>query len=346
MVLWSAGRRGALRGSAIVVGLVVTAGFLSVVSARVARPPLLVAIVRMDGLLVPIAVHDGTEWWNAWPFASNDKVSAILLPGSVSDMPKDWLPPSVSLPRGWTMWPLDRTGRREIRIRGFARPDQSIMEMIGLRTDLSMRRSEYAKWANGDGDAGIAVAGDGKIGRFVTPSTGGAEWRAILRSLGTRLDDAETEALPDRVRQLNERGRHPALQLPSAAQRRATPINGELRKALHTDADGTWYYFNASREYARRTTADCTPVTEFKGIFRREISGNLVVKSFSAFATDSCSCSESLQPLATLQWSGPTLWIVRVNVEDGFDYGLLDPNAADPYFLPMKGLWDLREANP
>jgi hypothetical protein len=50
--------------------------------------------------------------------------------------------------------------------------------------------------------------------------------------------------------------------------------------------------------------------------------------------------AEWTTPLGTVRIGRQTLWVLRVNVEDGFDYTLFDPVLGDT--VALKGAWDLR----
>jgi hypothetical protein len=53
---------------------------------------------------VPIAVYDGSEWWNRWPWAAEgDEVRALPVPATLARIPPEWLPPGLSLPATWTL---------------------------------------------------------------------------------------------------------------------------------------------------------------------------------------------------------------------------------------------------
>src|SRR5262245_9875159 len=87
------------------------------------QAPVFVGVLRADGLLVPIAIHDGMDWWNRWPFspASDESIERLVLPSSIGRIPADWLPLGVHLPDEWRVQ-LD-TGRNiSIRLGSPAHP--------------------------------------------------------------------------------------------------------------------------------------------------------------------------------------------------------------------------------
>jgi hypothetical protein len=98
MLRWFAGHK---RPNVLVVlGAVIAAtSFYSAQSAST-----FLAAVRGDGLLVPIAAFDGTGWWNKWPWgAESAEVRQLPIPVGLDEIPADWLPPGLTLPRNWTL---------------------------------------------------------------------------------------------------------------------------------------------------------------------------------------------------------------------------------------------------
>jgi hypothetical protein len=116
---------------------------LILVEARpIAQPPhegsVFVGILRSDALFLPIAVNDGREWWNAWPFSyeGDESVQGLPLPGSLDAIPVDWLPPGIRLPREWRVQ-MVRGGERLIHLGRPARPSGfSMAAMIAGQTSL------------------------------------------------------------------------------------------------------------------------------------------------------------------------------------------------------------------
>lgn len=87
--------------------------------------PTFLAVVRHDGLLVPIAVFDGAEWWNRWPWGaeSDEEIKTLPVPPNLRAIPKDWLPPSTRLPAEWRLL-IGSGGRTRIRATEPVRPSE------------------------------------------------------------------------------------------------------------------------------------------------------------------------------------------------------------------------------
>ena len=139
-------------------------GALVDVAALQRTEPTFLAVIDPDGLLTPIAVYDGQDWWNRWPWsAESEEIRALPLPRTLADIPDDWLPAGRRLPVNWTVLRPsgDRVGIRALnptRRSGF-----QMMDTITIKTTFSRRPGE-------DFEDAAAIAGPGRLGRFVSPS--------------------------------------------------------------------------------------------------------------------------------------------------------------------------------
>jgi len=175
---------------------VVLCGILVMGAGLAAQQSVFLGVVREDGLMIPIAIHDGREWWNAWPFSheSDQTVVTLPVPASLAQVPTPWLPPGVRLPTAWTMYP--RRGRpRPLRLGSLARPEGfSLMAFIGIRTSLP--RAEVADSAY---EVGVAISGPGTLTSVDSLDTASAEYRrlmtAVLRGNALREPDFEVLAV-------------------------------------------------------------------------------------------------------------------------------------------------------
>lgn len=110
-----------------------------VAASAASRPqrdaPAFVGVVREGGLLIPIAVHDGREWWNAWPFSidGDETVDRLRVPRTIDAIPSDWLPPGVKLPRIWRAQ-VARGRERALRLAEPARVPQDFLLCRRSRT--------------------------------------------------------------------------------------------------------------------------------------------------------------------------------------------------------------------
>jgi hypothetical protein len=218
--------------------------------------------------------------------------------------------------------------------------------MIALETDYAHRGNPGDQGT--DSEDGVAVAGSATLGRFA--GVPDAEARAMVSAMSADLHAAETREIAFRIK---ERQSTPDWDGKSIAfpadeqQRKARPLSSySFTRARRTEPAGTYYMFQGQKDYGRRPWPNCDATVDFSGIVVRNAAGAVSVRSLSAYTTLECSRDNaivaSFAPLAPLHWSGPTLWIVRIDAEDGFDYALLDPAAPDPFAMTMKGAWQLR----
>jgi hypothetical protein len=307
-----------------------------------------VAVIDSDGLLTPIVVYDGQDWWNRWPWgAESDEIKALPLPRSLADIPGDWLPEGVRLPVNWTV--LRPSGGR-VAIRALnptRRSGFQMMETIVIRTTFRKRRGEYFEDA-------AAIAGPGTLGRFVSPS------RAESRRIREQVQDTIVKLQQDEIRRWLAKVRERGEPVPSLArvERVETPTGVKhvplapdapmafgLSKADVPVAGNRFYYYLSGEElYAMRAGDDCTMNLSTDGVIvvaeGRVVSHRLASHAHAEYCGDA---AERVTPIAALKLSGKARWIMRDSVEDGFDYLLFDPGTGDSERL--KGAWSERNSS-
>ena len=310
-----------------------------------ARLPTFIAIVREDGGLVPIAIFDGREWWNRWPWSEEDgPASKVPVPESLDAIPADWLPPAIRLPREWTLHLLDG-GRRKIQIdRPFRPPGWTLVETIVLRSTYASRAIRQGL-SDGSDDVGVAIAGPGRIGMFSTPSA--SESQRILAQLRQKLAEVEQKAIQDwETARAQSAGEHSA---PATLTRThwGEPTDPfSLVKATRPFRGRTYYFLDGGTLYFvggdARYPEGCKLNVSVSGVVVAQPDRGVVSEKVSAHGyAEYCGDRPGwMTLLATLEVNGGVLWIVRTSVEDGFDYALFDPDANDP--VPLKDEWRLR----
>src|SRR4029078_10524782 len=115
----------------VIVVLLVASGL--VVAAQPGPAPTFLAVVRADGLVVPIAIYDGRTWWNRWPTGADDPdIQVLAVPPTLREVPASWLAPGQWLPVSWRYLGLPR-GSGAFRLIRPARPAHSdLMDTIAL----------------------------------------------------------------------------------------------------------------------------------------------------------------------------------------------------------------------
>jgi hypothetical protein len=304
------------------------------------------AIVRTDGALVPIAIFDGREWWNRWPWAEESgDVKSLKVPATLETIPDEWLPAGTRLPVQWTLQRLDGR-RRSLRIQRPIRPSGSqLMETIALRSDYPVSPDKVGNQYSSD-EIGVAIAGAGELSGFASVQP--AESQRILGRLKQRLLELEHAEI---ARWLQERrespGADPQPITLTRAYRGPAPVVDHafgLEKAAQRFKARTYYYLTGEKLFKMglKDFPDCKMNLSFDGVVITRPDGNIISEKVSAGAyAGYCGDSSGwMTPLAVLFLNDRVLWVVKHSVEDGYDYGLFDPDLSDN--IELKGSWGLR----
>lgn len=316
-----------------------------VVTAQNADPSaLFIGVLRADGLLLPVATFSQGEWWNRWPFspaASNNELKDVRPPASLDAMPRDWLPPGLTLPRRWRVGPAGGAPR-DTAVTGLVKGDRSdLVELIGLRTDYPLARGGQVDASDHDNEIAIAVSGRAVTGKFVLVT--GAEKTALVPAFTSALEKVEGVAIDDEVRNVVAAAPGPrrAIAVPTRAERQAAILNLTAVRSERQDEGRTLYYLVASKEYHR--AGKCELSMDVAAVATRDQNGLRIAPLDPVVSVD-CAHDDAITarfvPLATIQWSGPVLWLVKNESEDGFDYGLFDPVKNEQ--LLLKDRWENR----
>jgi hypothetical protein len=323
--------------------VVVCAVLLSRVAPALTAPPraTFVGVLGGDGALTPIAVFDGHDWWNAWPWAAeSDEVKALPVPSSLDAIPADWLPPGLRMPRDWRMLRHSGATARLTALRPVQTTLDGLMDTFTITTTVR---------PGVDGDA-LAIAGPGVLGTFVIPSRD--ETERVLRRLTSRIETLERDAL-DRWRD-----EHKASEMNTAsALTRVYMTRGpdgtkyaavrpvdegsdyRLTKASDRIQGMTYYYLGGEKLFRVKPDDECMINLSSKGLVVVDRGGAVSSDKLSSWAySEYCGdAPESTMPLGTVRIEARMLWVMRDNLEDGFDYTLFDPLLGDPVELKGAG---------
>jgi hypothetical protein len=319
---------------------------LSRAAPAVTAPPpaTFVGVLGGDGALTSIAVFDGHDWWNAWPWAAeSDEVKALPVPSSLDTIPADWLPPGLRMPRDWRV--LRHSGATA-RLKAL-RPVQATLD--GLMDTFTITTTFRP---GADGDA-LAIAGPGVLGTFVTPSRD--ETERVLRRLTSRIETLERNALDQ------WQGEHIGSEMNTAsALTRVYMTTGpagnkyvtvrpadegpdyELTKVSDRIQGRTYYYLSGEKLFKVKPADECMINLSSNGLVVVDRGGAVSSDTISSWAySEYCGdAPESTMPLGTVRIGTRMLWVMRVNLEDGFDYTLFDPLLGDG--VELKGGWGFR----
>ena len=310
-------------------------------STRAQLQPTFLGVVDGRGQLTPIAVYDGATWWNRWPWAAeSEEVRNLPLPPSLAAIPADWLPPGVRLPVNWQAF---RSGKL-VPIRAL-RPTRSsepgLMDTVTITTTYRGRPSE---------EDTLAISGPGILAGFGVLSR--AQSDAILQQLEPRIAALEADEIASWKKEITEYKETALTRTymvtgPQGTRYVSTPPPGwerdySIRKGLTPIEGRTYQYLHGEKLFKLRADADCMMNLSTRGFIVVDQRGRVESEKLGAFAfAEYCGdASEMTYHLATLTIGHRTWWVGKFGVEDGHDYGLIDPVTAEP--VDIKGLWGLR----
>jgi hypothetical protein len=304
-----------------------------------------VGVIGSDGALTPIAVFDGRDWWNAWPWAAeSDEVKALPVPSSLDMIPSDWLPPGTRVPGDWTVLRHSGATARMKALRPLQATLDGLMDTFTITTTF--------RPAPDDGDA-LAIAGPGVLGTFVSP--GRYESEPVLAQLSSRIEALERGAI-DRWRGgQGGSGMNTASPLTRvymttgpAGNRYVTERPAAewsdygLTKASDRIQGKTYYYLRGEKLLKVKPADECMINLSSDGLVVGDRGGAVYSEKISSLAySEYCGdAAESTIPLGTVRIGTRMLWVMRVVLEDGFDYTLFDPLLGDS--VELKGGWGTR----
>jgi hypothetical protein len=299
------------------------------------------AIVRSDGL-VPIAISDGEDWWNSWPWPTDEEMKTLEIPASIETIPPEWLPPNTKLPVDWM---FQRASGPPIKIR-VTPPLKPLLNSLANTVSVPSTYTaqiEDGKRAGERGEIGVAIAGPGTLGRFEKASS--AEYRRLLGRLTPRLRALEEDALKE-WREEPGAGQETIVLTPGRTRKGEQPY--ELLKVVRPFKGQTSYYVTGEKWFAQKVPpgqAECSVNVSTAGVVVTRPDGTIVDQRLEAGAYGGyCGDPASrLALLATVEWHDRVLWVVCFSLEDGYNYALFDPNTNGQ--VPLKGAWALRPYN-
>jgi hypothetical protein len=140
------------------------------------------AVLRVDGLMIPFASYNGRSWSVAWPGAAN-----VPLPISLTDIPKAWWG-DVSPTAPWTAW-LPEDEKRSLKLEKPVHVPIFCGAHLALATDYrGAPPSEPAPTVAKDG---LATAGDVTLLPVTQVSTMSADAGRVVRAITAKFDEEE-----------------------------------------------------------------------------------------------------------------------------------------------------------
>ena len=323
--------------------LIVVALLLSLPASVRTQPPqpTFLAVVDGEGRLTPIAVYDGTTWWNRWPWAGATNLDRELpLPRSMAAIPAEWLPPGLRLPNSWRAF----TSGRLVPVRALRperSPEQAMMTTVNIVTTYRGQPHE---------EDTLAISGPGTLAEFVTLSP--PQRDVILRQLESRIATLEVDAIASWKKEITEYKdvaltRTFMVDEPSGTRYVGTRPPGRdsdygILKAPRPINGRTYHYMDGKKLFKLRPDADCMMNLSTQGFIVVDQRGRVESEQLGAvaFAEYCGDSSETTYHMATITIGRRTWWVAKSALEDGYDYCLFDPLTGAE--VALKGPWDQR----
>jgi len=254
------------------------------------------AIVRLDGAIVPFAAFDGGRWERAWPEADEATESA----GTIDGTPSVWRRRGERVPRVWTVWPA--TGARSIQaqVTGIQVADAHCGGQVALKTNLPSGKVEHpAKF-------GVAVDSKVPMGAVEKINEPNSAWKSaaqIVHSNFAKLEAAQAQKDHQ--------------ELPHETPQPVARITALYRESKSSRSA---MYFVAEKKY--RTPPfpqdpSCERITVMTGWLLPTADGTLALRDAKVFMTD-CDEKEvrTALPLAIVHVSDLPFWVLQ---EHGYE---------------------------
>jgi len=284
----------------------------------------LLAIVRDDGLVRPVAVHARGRWRSPWPAP----VKEADVPVRLDDCPLAWWG-TEQPPAAWTLHTSDAPPQ-PLPIDGITWVPTYCQQQVVLHSRAGIRQPRRPADGLRAHKRGVAVAGDARltVPRQVAPD--GVEARALLDAV---------QPLFNRDERLMLAGDYFSVYTPS--------VDGTARDRMPVEAlaiyegagrtRGPVYFVELQRRYPRRAPADlqwCDEVTYMSGWVYRGDEDRLETSLISNDVT-SCTLDSVVRaiPHAVVETGRGPVWLLEEYRPDGEAFALYlapDRHGAEP----------------
>ena len=275
-------------------------------------PPFVLALVRDDGVMLPIASHDDGRWRMPWPAPAKE----AEVPVRVEDCPLAWwgLP---AAPRGWTLYVPGEPPRTVITERV-----TWVLSYCRQQVALHSREAARPLLRAADGARapkyGVAVAGQAEVTLPRPIASDSVEARQLLDGLQPAFNREE-----QRMFVLQYFG----VFAPSVGEqaRNRLPVQA---LSIHAGAghDGPTYFVELTRSYPRPSPEHlrwCDEVTYMSGWVRRDTKHGLDLTLLTRAVT-SCliDTAQRSEPHTIVHTPRGPVWMIELYRPDGEVVGL------------------------
>ena len=295
------------------------AGGLGVLQAAY-TPAVTIAVLRGDGVLVPIVTRTGSKWTNTWPVP----LKAADVPLGLDGIPKRWWgKPGATTT--WHAWQIDGA-TSEVAVE---RPTWYLahcQQGVGLKTSLTARPPVPPPTVQPYPKLGLASTSPLAFKRIEPVDQGDPMWMKVADAAGAATSKAEDEM--DRRRVINSvpQPKHPT---PAAERAKVSARVEALYRVPYTGGQSL-YYVEATKRYGmpplpadRKAPAPspkdgCSVMTFANGFFVAGADGAIPPPTLNVRVTSCDYDAVSLMlPLGAVGDGKAQVWIGQVT---GWDY--------------------------
>ncbi len=295
------------------------AGSLGMLSADFG-PPVTIAVLRGDGVLIPIVTRSGTKWTNTWPVP----VKAVDVPLGLDGIPKRWWgKPGAATT--WHTWQIDGA-TSEIAVE---RPTWYLahcQQGIGLKTSLTARPPLPPPTVQPYPKLGLASTSPLAFKPIEPIDQSDPIWMKVVDAVDAATSKAE-DAMGGPA-QMNAFGKpmHPT---PAADRAKVAARVEALYRVPYTSGQSL-YYVEATKRYGMPPVPagskalvpspkeGCSVMTFANGFFVAGADGTIPPPSLNVRVTSCDYDTVSLMlPLGTIGEGDAKVWIGQVT---GWDY--------------------------
>lgn len=150
-----------------------------------------VAIVRLDGSLVPFAAYDAGKWQRAWPEADE----ALDIKPPPDNVPSVWRRRGERVPTVWQAWPASGSAAVKAQVKGVEVAEAHCQHQVVLKTDLAGAKAEHPR------KLGIAIdTASVPVDAVEEVRRSDPEWATAEKVIPARFSELETaQAAKDRL---------------------------------------------------------------------------------------------------------------------------------------------------
>lgn len=217
-----------------------------------------IAVLRRDGVVIPVITYGATGWTNPWPAPGRRPD----IPIAVEDAPRNWWVDKRPIAE-WTAWPMGGQPG-VVHVKSPVNLTVECQPQVGLQTDyrsaLPPERGRIQPFPKD----GLATSGDVRIEPVAVLDAGSPEWAAVSAEITARVTAAEPGVF-----------KKEQLKTPIPDKLRAsTPFTLEvLFRSPDMKNGGTLLYFEGIKRYPPQMTLPMGLMTYAVGFARLNPTG-------------------------------------------------------------------------